>query len=459
MNIRKFYLLTLVLLFFQGCSTLKPQITADAIDFNRAVEQTNNEVIFLNIIRSYLRFPRHYTAISDIKGNFTVTGNTGLKSNLNLEGASESTFVTSATPSITHKISSAAESISPELGVSYSTNPNYTIAVLESQEFYNGVLRPLSPTTVSLFRSQGWDEELLAHLLFEFLVFTITEKIDEDTDEDGKKKEPRQTILKFQNKSEEKGWRDLTERLRIDVESNLAEEKILMTTSSLDASGLAKLIEQGISVRRCGKEDQESMKCTSDEESIVYLSGTSSVGLNIYRKGKLSASDIKYYKDSIVSGDEELLNLYLTECPTELSSFIHRFSEDFTPSVGREILPRQEIADGDQLSLREQVENCPVVSSLQVSTRSVDAVVYYLGEYLRNARGKITIGVDNDQMFPVHFNDGPSAISTQFQGVTYRVPPGNESGRAMQVIALIQQLLNLNKKSEDLPKAQLIQIQ
>jgi hypothetical protein len=73
---------TLAAVVLAGC-TIAGRIEHDVVDFNRAVEATSNEIAFSNILRSYKRMPRHYTAISTLQGNLEVVASGDISSAIN----------------------------------------------------------------------------------------------------------------------------------------------------------------------------------------------------------------------------------------------------------------------------------------------------------------------------------------------------------------------------------------
>ena len=157
------------------------------------VNRTSNVITLKNIARSYLRHPRHYTAISDIRGNFTVQGSAGVsglfgigRGNTNSLVDTATTTATTTATEVTNEVlstltgttgsTSAPETLTTNLGLTYTTNPQYTVAILESQNLTNGILNPLSAETLGLLVSQGWNSTLLANLLIESMTFEISEK-------------------------------------------------------------------------------------------------------------------------------------------------------------------------------------------------------------------------------------------------------------------------------------------
>ncbi|MEM9060582.1 MAG: hypothetical protein AAGD13_08980 [Pseudomonadota bacterium] len=122
------------------------QIAEHSIDYNKSVETAENAMLFLNIIRSAQSRPMHFTRISAVQST--------LSSSLDLAPALPLG-------------SNSTENYGNGLAVSVSSSPTVTYAILNSKEFYNGILTPVSDQIFDLFRSQGWPLDRLMHVLVE----------------------------------------------------------------------------------------------------------------------------------------------------------------------------------------------------------------------------------------------------------------------------------------------------
>jgi len=55
-----------------GCASYNPRFAPTAVHYNKVVEDANNELLLLNIIRASERRPMYFTRISALRSNFTV---------------------------------------------------------------------------------------------------------------------------------------------------------------------------------------------------------------------------------------------------------------------------------------------------------------------------------------------------------------------------------------------------
>lgn len=125
-----------------ACAFRRP-IEDHAVAYNLALERAQNRVLLLNVVRSLLGRPRHFTAVTQIRGN------------LSGEVSSIWALPFGRSPS---------DSFLATLSGSVKSSPNFDVAVLESKEFVRGITRPIASATFEYYWSQGWKPELLLHL-------------------------------------------------------------------------------------------------------------------------------------------------------------------------------------------------------------------------------------------------------------------------------------------------------
>ncbi|WP_150132321.1 hypothetical protein [Prosthecochloris sp. GSB1] len=134
------------LFLVSGCRVSR-DLASEAVGLNMAVEETENKLLLLNIVRASRHQPMYFTGFSKLSGSSGVTeGSLGLAI----------PFGADAT---------RAYSVSP--GLKLGPNVNYDIGILQTHEFMRGILMPLAPETVKYYWDQGWPKKLLLHLFVE----------------------------------------------------------------------------------------------------------------------------------------------------------------------------------------------------------------------------------------------------------------------------------------------------
>jgi len=131
-----------------GCALTQPvPIARWHMDHNEDIAQSERQMIVQNILRARDQESMVFTRVSEVQGSSRRTISGTLGADLG-EGPSNDT-------------------LSPGVGIEQSTNPSWTIGVLSSQEFTQGVLRPIDMDTVNYYVTQGWPGELFGYLFVE----------------------------------------------------------------------------------------------------------------------------------------------------------------------------------------------------------------------------------------------------------------------------------------------------
>jgi outer membrane lipoprotein SlyB len=145
-----------------GCAIID-NYSGRAVDFNREAEQAQEEVLLLNIVRASLRRPMQFTSLSSVTGSGTVSGGvTGGGTNVK-----QTPFI-SQFPGISPAVATTALSRiatgTASGNASLSGTATFTVPILDTQEFYQGILTPIPLQAFDYYLQQGFPPELLYDL-------------------------------------------------------------------------------------------------------------------------------------------------------------------------------------------------------------------------------------------------------------------------------------------------------
>jgi len=157
-------LVTLALL--QGCTLSRP-LARHAVSYNRTVEDAQNQMLLLNIVRAKERMPMYFTSIGGITTSVGYTIDSG---SLSLTDPVTTTVTRAVKGNEVTDTKADGRGDTWTLGIpsfSYSDKPTVQISVLDSQEFMSGTLTAVKPETVYYYWEQGWKAEVLIYLLVE----------------------------------------------------------------------------------------------------------------------------------------------------------------------------------------------------------------------------------------------------------------------------------------------------
>lgn len=131
------------LLSLGGCVS-STMITTRAVGYNKVVEDTNNQMLLLNVVRAYFRHPMYFTGFTLLRGSQSVQVGTG---NVTVPFGGEA-------PSV--------YTINPNLNL--NVNPSYDVSVLDTKEFMSGITTPVDMKTLKYYWDQGWPRQMLLFL-------------------------------------------------------------------------------------------------------------------------------------------------------------------------------------------------------------------------------------------------------------------------------------------------------
>jgi hypothetical protein len=136
-----------------GCAIVD-DFSGRAVDFNMQAEQAQEQALLLNIVRASLRRPMQFTGLQSITGTASVSGG--------------STF-SFPFGEATHRPKGAVSPDVAGLSGTISGGPTFIVPVLDTQEFYEGILAPISLQVFDYYLQQG----LPAEVLFDLFVAKI----------------------------------------------------------------------------------------------------------------------------------------------------------------------------------------------------------------------------------------------------------------------------------------------
>jgi len=123
------------------------QYSGHAVAYNIEAEQAQEQQLVLNIVRASLRRPMQFTSVTTITGSQSVSATAGLTAPFGYHGNLMNDTGT--------------------LGASASGGPIFTVPVLDTQDFYRGMLQGIPPQLIDLLLHAGYSPELIFNLLIE----------------------------------------------------------------------------------------------------------------------------------------------------------------------------------------------------------------------------------------------------------------------------------------------------
>jgi hypothetical protein len=151
-----------------GCAVVD-QYSGRAIVYNLEAEQAQDQGLLLNIVRAYLRRPMQFTTVSTITGVASASAGAQytLPMNVPFRPPTQGATGIAAFPPLPTWLFSG----------SMSGGPAFTVPVLDTQEFYQGILKAIPGQIWDLYIQANYPPDLLFNLFVEKVVM---QRIDQD---------------------------------------------------------------------------------------------------------------------------------------------------------------------------------------------------------------------------------------------------------------------------------------
>lgn len=407
----KFLTVTASAALLSGCAA-QHQLHRVAVDYNEMVAETSDELTLLNIVRAAHRYPMHFTTVSSLRGNASFSGSLG--PNIGFKG-DEITTAAGATT-----VEDFGREVGSSLGVSASSSPSFDVAVLNTENFQRGIMQPLPASLIETLIEQGWRDDLIAMLFIEKITF-----FGEDNKEIG-------VMQNDPGDPETICFQDFLFRHRLVPDTIKAEDTKLFDWA--DVRGNTSLSE--IATLDGSKYDiVNSILVRKVSDSFVLKADHQGLGT-------VDAGE----RDRIGTETSGICNLSLSADATAKGSL------SFPEEEGATDLKIAGSGEEREAGFKKAT----------ITFRSIQAAFYFLGEVVRPPEDekdvKLAYRLRNGATLFQLAGNGSGAISTAFRGSRYSVAAPSYDDRSVQVIALLQQVLNLQKNAKDLPTTQTVNI-
>jgi hypothetical protein len=142
-----------------GCSVVD-RYSSRAIVYNLEAEKAQEQAMLLNVVRASLGRPMQFTAVSTITGTASATGNAQYQFPTGVIGP----VIASSGVAFPPVVPSAL------FGGSVSGGPAFTVPVLDTKEFYSGILTAIPGKIWDLYIQANYPRDLLFNLFVEKVV-------------------------------------------------------------------------------------------------------------------------------------------------------------------------------------------------------------------------------------------------------------------------------------------------
>ena len=425
-----------------GC-TFRPQVTGMAVEYNEFVAEATNRQTVVNILRARSREPLHFTSFSKVLGTARIEGTAGL--DIAANGNGRERLPQAGGGFATSRRTLGATNWTPKLGVKVNSGTDFEIGINATDDFWKGITTPVSPATIVHLLRQGWERDLISYLFVHKIDFA-----GRITDPAGKV--VATLPLGALRNAPDYEW-------TVPLFTNLIQCRTLYyaLSETAERSEFAITFSENMEV----SESVRREACARFEQGLrdEFKKALQSQNVRLAELGQGRASDPPSAPDA-----------------TAVDPF--RGRENFV--AGASAGPGATLPNGAGFTATNYFQDLVPAGYrtellVDVSLRSVEGMINYLGEYVRTVNERpLAYGRCEDGQFrqciPLivikpaeEAGEVEPFITVGYKGKSYMVPLSGEdirsgAGFSSQVIGLVQTMLNLHRSAEDLPSTPLVRV-
>ncbi|MBC9035047.1 hypothetical protein IAG41_21880 [Sphingomonas sp. JC676] len=438
----------LVIAALGGCS-FPHTIQRISVDYNSAVSGMANELTLLNIVRAKEGMPLHYTSISQLSGSLSVKASGSLNGQFRGSGVTDTNKTTTATATTTEVTKQVAEGVdffSPTVGGEVSSGPTFQVGIFDTQKFYQGVLSAVPASTVENYLDQGFDSQLVMRLLIERVEFVLKET---KTGVPFKVGDVVGTIRNRPWGADAAGFAGNIACYSLDGATTKPDGKRVMALSrlTLGADGKAIPVAPATLALLDGQKFDVSAPVGSDshgdDQLFIVRPASEKSAVRLVPKAKCDTVEPIKAKPP---------------APSVMSPKPGALPDGPPPSP---IYKPGELAIPGRLPGKNYDQEIWVNVDAQVYFRSPESVIRFLGQYLEGSEKypTDTYKLGTHPLFAVtQGRSFKSVVSTKLLGKHYYIADDDDRADYMRIIAIAQQLINLQKESSDKPFTTPVQV-
>jgi hypothetical protein len=432
-------------LVLAGCS-LAPLIKSDSVDYNETYDEVTNIGLVTNILRARDHAPLNFSTLSDIRTGISTSGS-----------ASENLPIGSVARSTTR----GTEGV----GLSLSISPSFEIAPIDTQTFTRGILAPIDPMIVKYYFDRNISQKLLMYLLFS----EISVAIPAPPEENGTGKAPS-SIPVAQLFNDPTQPREL-ERFIAFVDqvfpAGASDLHVVHANSytPLEPVGpafpyaptvenLKDLLSVDPSRHRLFYDPRTKMArlyTVASHPEVIFCKESAPLPL-------LAAPNAGFAPEVLPPGTARMSPAARAKLQQQIAERNRRGEEFFA-----------QLRDVEKSICNSGTATMSVAGDTGSATfgtiyiRSVEGIIQYLGALLRDnpAAAESRALIDRDlkyDLISLSTRSAGSRFGVDYYGRTYYVRNFGPDDRTLQVLALLSQLLNLNKVASEIPTTRPVEI-
>jgi hypothetical protein len=452
--------LAIASLMMSGCA-MTGTVQRMGVEYNTAIAGIVNGVTLLNIVRAEHDMPLHYTSVSKMTGTVTVKATTSVGQFKNKASTVTGTHAnanaptgTTITDTLANQAVTGGNGITPQIGGEIDSGPVFEIAIFDTQNFEQGILAGVPFPIVENYIAQGYDNQLLLRLLVDRVEIRVK---DDQKDAAGNVKLAAGTLID-----------ELKNDAYGDKAREFAAQMACYDLQAVPNKKPSKVLAPLSRVTRPGPTGADALKV----EDLARFDGKT-----LDLDGEVTTSPRDDRLVDIVRPAEDKRAAHLEPktgvCPAvfSLSTRPERYVATRpglpdTPPPEALYIGHGKVFVFDHTTNTSGVE---AAADMKIVFRSPEGVIRAVGRYLRAAEkhpDQTWSLPDTDETEDGHRplfsvtkgNPHNPVVTTELLGDRYSIERAPHLSENMMVLAIVEQLINLEKSNSDKPSTLPIQL-
>jgi len=414
-----------------GCSA-HTQLATQAVSFNRTVEKAQNEMLLLNVIRAKERLPMYLTGISGLTGNLSTSLTGTLGGTYTGTGQKATGNANSAAPGVT-VTDTLARAYTPSFGGTVSANPTFTLAVLDTQEFMRGFLTPLGKDTLNYYWTQGWPQALLIYLFVQRVEIKVGDGVPVV-----KENYPDSSDIGANKLQGFGDWVQTFLAQKPDIEEVPSPVDIGPLLPEKKVANLGKLVEmtkEGLVLTPSGKAYQLQKK----QSDFRFKFGKPDKCATAPEKSEVVDSKKREYLQNVT---QDRTKMTISNNDSETTTFFLRSPEAILYYLG------------ELMRLANRKVN-PLVAYVCIQDRLQPL---FVARPAGTCPSTLIDAETAQERFAIPKSDPENLAACKTPGSLELKPPACDTGRSMQGLSFLNQVISLQKSAKDNPGTALVRI-
>ncbi len=430
-----------------GCS-LATFVKSTTADYTQTYEEMTGVSLVTNILRARDYAPLNFSSLSDIRYQMTVGGSLG---------------TTWPVGPLDHSTTRATIGTGMS-GIAASSSPSFDVAPLDTQDFTRGILTPIDPVLVKYYIDREIPQKMLM-----FLLFSQIQTVDIASGQPG----PGAANTVSQRPGTY--FNDPTQPRLLEQYATYIDEIFGNEADNhvVKANRYTRLMPIGPQISFSSKSDELKVLASLDPAKfrLAYLPKDEKAQLYSVN----AEPEIVFCRANVplpmVGLDDDVrsrkIQFPMLAPRVPAPSPGGRSSKSAMPHNARQLMPSFEAQIRDSWKSVCNAEIAPMSAGSQINPadfgaigiRSVEGIIQYLGALLRNPEAARIVKMHlHYSLIDLSSKPDRARFSVDYLDATYFVHPVTDEDRTLQVLALLTQLININKVAKEIPTTQQVEV-